>query len=518
MKFHSGWPSVERVPALVLVDAHDPVAEVVVAADHVRVRVVELVVRVLPQVGRRGVVPLPGGRVDLRVAHPVPLAVHDVVADLHVLEDLRDGQAGGADEPRGREQREEQDGAAGQLELALDVDDAADVGGVALAAAGEAPARGWRRARGRGPRCPRRSGARWGRGLLLDGGHGGSFSEFDVAGAGGGGDAGLDEHAVAGDAVVSVAVAQVADGALAQRRDAAEADAHPAARRHEHAGAPRRRRAAAWRRRRRRSTSLELNVTVPPSPVTTTVGRKRSVCRRSAIPRSAQCPSSASSIPVGPQAQVSRSSQVGRRARSSSSASSIPSVSVCRSTRREAPARREQAQLAAEDDVGGGRRASARRRRRPARRSALRSIPITGVMPLPAVTNRTFAGRGVGQDEVAARLVELDERPGAGAPHQVVADLAVGDRLDGDRDAAVGAVDRRGQRVRAPLADAVDVDADPDVLARDVPGPAASWPDHERDGVAGLGVDLDDPPAQVGAGAQRARPGRGSRPAAAASS
>ena len=90
MKFHSGWAEVERVPALVLVDAHDAVAEVVVLADDVGVGVVQLVVAVLPLLGRRGVVPLPGGRVDLRVAHPVPLAVHDVVADLHVLEDLGD--------------------------------------------------------------------------------------------------------------------------------------------------------------------------------------------------------------------------------------------------------------------------------------------------------------------------------------------------------------------------------------------------------------------------------------------
>ena len=83
----------------------------------------------------RGVVPLPGGGVDLGVAHPVPLAVHDVVADLHVLDDLGDRQPDGADQPGRREQGEQQHGAAAELELALDVDDLADVGGVALAAA-----------------------------------------------------------------------------------------------------------------------------------------------------------------------------------------------------------------------------------------------------------------------------------------------------------------------------------------------------------------------------------------------
>ena len=160
------------MPALVLVDAHDAVAEVVVLADHVRVRVVQLVVRVLPLLGRRGVVPLPGGGVDLRVAHPVPLAVQDVVADLHVLQDLGDRQAGGADEPGRREQREQQHRAAAELELALGVDDPADVRRVVLARGVDAPPRGWRRARCRvldvlggqvGDRVV---------GLLLDDGHG----------------------------------------------------------------------------------------------------------------------------------------------------------------------------------------------------------------------------------------------------------------------------------------------------------------------------------------------------------
>ena len=60
--------------------------------------------------------------------------------------------------------------------------------------------------------------------------------------------------------------------------------------------------------------------------------------------------------------------------------------------------------------------------------------------------------------------------PAPGAVHEVVADHAVGDRLDGDADAAVGAR-AVGQGVGAPLADAVDVDADPDVLAGHVAGP-----------------------------------------------
>ena len=61
--------------------------------------------------------------------------------------------------------------------------------------------------------------------------------------------------------------------------------------------------------------------------------------------------------------------------------------------------------------------------------------------------------------------------PGAGVADEVVADLAVRDRLDGDRDAAVGAR-AVGQRVGAPQADAVDVDADADVLAGHVAAPS----------------------------------------------
>ena len=110
----------------------------------------------------------------------------------------------------------------------------------------------------------------------------------------------------------------------------------------------------------------------------------------------------------------------------------------------------------------------------------------------------------VRKDELAAGLVEVDEHPDPGAAHDVGADHALRDRLDGDRDAAVGPVDRGRQRVRAPLAHAVDVEADPDVLASNVPGPAASGTDHQGHGVAGLGVDLDDPAAQVGADAQGA--------------
>ena len=139
----------------------------------------------------------------------------------------------------------------------------------------------------------------------------------------------------------------------------------------------------------------------------------------------------------------------------------------------------------------------------------LRSIPMTGVMPLPAVRKSTFAGAGRREGEVAGGLVEHDEGARAGVAHEVGGDLALGDRLGRDGDAArrdagggraVGAV---GEAVGAPVAHAVDVDADPDVLAGDVPEPAAAGADDDGGGVGGLGADLDDAAAQVGAGAHR---------------
>jgi hypothetical protein len=104
------------------------------------------------------------------------------------------------------------------------------------------------------------------------------------------------------------------------------------------------------------------------------------------------------------------------------------------------------------------------------------------------------------QDELACGLVELHDRARRRAVHEVVADLAAGDRLHRDGDAAVGPREVRGERVGPPLADAVDVDADPDVLAGDVARPAAAGPDHDRRGIPRLGEDRLDPAAQVGAG------------------
>ena len=134
-KFHQRLDEVPRLPPLRLVDAHDPVAEVVVLAQHVGVDVVPVVVGPLPLLRRGGVVPLPGRGVDLRVAHPVPLTVQDVVTDLHVVEDLGQRQGCRPDPPRRTVATAEQRDPSGRHQRALDPDDAPDVRRVAGATA-----------------------------------------------------------------------------------------------------------------------------------------------------------------------------------------------------------------------------------------------------------------------------------------------------------------------------------------------------------------------------------------------
>jgi len=98
--------------------------------------VVSKIVGVLPHRGRRRRVPLPGARVDRRVSHPIPLTVHDVVADLHVLEHLGQRQQRGAGDSRRGEPGTEEKRPPSELKLALSRDDAGDVRAVAVAQVG----------------------------------------------------------------------------------------------------------------------------------------------------------------------------------------------------------------------------------------------------------------------------------------------------------------------------------------------------------------------------------------------
>ena len=81
---------------------------------------------------------------DLRIVHPVPLAVDDVVADLHVLEDLRRAPSETVPSPitprnsgnagiSGRLAKISD--AAAERHAALDLDHAADVAAIAVAEA-----------------------------------------------------------------------------------------------------------------------------------------------------------------------------------------------------------------------------------------------------------------------------------------------------------------------------------------------------------------------------------------------
>ena len=87
-----GLKKIGRLPRLPVTDAHDLIADVVVLPEHVGEGVVHDVVRVLPLIRGADVVPLPGRGVDRRVVHPIPLAVDDVVPDLHVLQDLGEAE------------------------------------------------------------------------------------------------------------------------------------------------------------------------------------------------------------------------------------------------------------------------------------------------------------------------------------------------------------------------------------------------------------------------------------------
>jgi hypothetical protein len=128
---------VVRPPALVLAHPKDAIADIAVHPDDIRVSVVHVVVRVPPVIAGAGGVPLESAAGDRRIAHPVVLAVHHVVADLHVVEDLRQRQHRGPGDPRGRQNAGEQQCAPTDFECPLRLDDAPDVARVALAEVGD---------------------------------------------------------------------------------------------------------------------------------------------------------------------------------------------------------------------------------------------------------------------------------------------------------------------------------------------------------------------------------------------
>ena len=114
-------------PRLVTRDTEDAIAHVVVHADDVRVLVVHKIVRMLPLHARTGGVPLPRRRVDLGIVHPIPLPVHHVVAELHVLDDLGDAEHPGPENPCGLAVAEHEHHAPARGERTLKCDGASNV-------------------------------------------------------------------------------------------------------------------------------------------------------------------------------------------------------------------------------------------------------------------------------------------------------------------------------------------------------------------------------------------------------
>ena len=147
-----------------------------------------------------------------------------------------------------------------------------------------------------------------------------------------------------------------------------------------------------------------------------------------------------------------------------------------------------------------GRCARPRRRRR--RSARLRSMPITGVMPLPAVRNRISRERDREREfpcgGASWTMVSTDA-----CSYEVVGDLAAGDRLDRDCDAPVPPFRQRGQGIGAPLAHAVDVDTDADVLPGRMRRPPRGRSQPDGRGVSGFRQDASTTPR----GSRRAHSG-----------
>src|ERR1700677_80173 len=70
---------------------------------------------------------------DLRVVHPIPLAVGDVMPEFQVLDDLRDAEHGGPGDPGDLVPARHQGNSTTDREAALQLDGPAHVAGIALA-------------------------------------------------------------------------------------------------------------------------------------------------------------------------------------------------------------------------------------------------------------------------------------------------------------------------------------------------------------------------------------------------
>ena len=101
---------------------------------------------------------------------------------------------------------------------------------------------------------------------------------------------------------------------------------------------------------------------------------------------------------------------------------------------------------------------------------------MIGVIPLPALMNSSRSGSACGSANVPSTPPRRTIVAGTHAAEQERRDLALGHQLRRDRDAAVAAAGIGGQRVGAPVVDAVDLDPQAQVLtgavAPAIPSPA----------------------------------------------
>ena len=126
---------------------------------------------------------------------------------------------------------------------------------------------------------------------------------------------------------------------------------------------------------------------------------------------------------------------------------------------------------------------------KPSARS-VRSIDITGVMPLPPDTNRMRRGRRVGENEVSADGIQPDDHAGPGVLVEVVGHQAAVVAAHGqfDMQGPLGA----GRRIRPGAATAVDLDSEVDVLAGAETGECPVGLQDQCDAAPGLPPHRDD--------------------------
>ena len=125
--------------------------------------------------------------------------------------------------------------------------------------------------------------------------------------------------------------------------------------------------------------------------------------------------------------------------------------------------------------------------RPPGRSASARSIPMTGVTPLPAVTNSSGSSSDSGRTNSPVGGASRTSMPWRAWLTRCSDTSPPAIALDGDGDPAVAPPRHRRQRIAAPVPYAVDVDADAHVLARLDARATAARPQPQRHAVARLG-------------------------------